>query len=249
MIPELAKLLESSVQENLEDRVAVAFSGGIDSTLIACIAKKNAKTELFSVGTEESQDLEVSVKVSKLIGLKLERGILEEKEILDIYKKCKPIIPSGDLLKIEIMVPVYKAAELAKKAGNEVLLFGSCAEELFVGYDRYYKYVEEGKDLDAILREEYKTLENREISWIKKVCWKFDIEARFPFYNKKLSDFVFSLPLEVRIGEKELKKDILREAGKLLDVPDIVLKRRKKAMQYGSGIHKIIMRHSKELNP
>jgi len=247
MIPELAKLLESSVQENLEDRTAVAFSGGIDSTVIACVAKKSSETGLFSAGTEESIDLKVAEEVSKIIELDLKKGIMGEEEILETYKKCKPVVPTGDLLKIEILVPVYKTAELARNAGQEILLFGSGAEELFVGYDRYYGYMEEGKDIGAILNEEYKTLENREISWIKKVCWKFDIEARFPYYNRKLSDFVFSLPLETRIGDRDLKKNILRDAGKMLGVPDVVLKRRKKAMQYGSGIHRIIMKHSDEL--
>ena len=50
------------------------------------------------------------------------------------------------------------------------------------------------------------------------------------------------------MAERELKKGILRDAGKLLGVPEIALKRKKRAMQYGSGIHKILLKHADEIN-
>jgi len=153
-----------------------------------------------------------------------------------------------DLLKLEILIPVYCVAEAAAKKGYKVMLFGTGVEELFVGYERYYLYKEEGKELDAILKEEFRTLPQREISWIKKICRKFGIEARFPFYDRQLADMMFSIPLEERMYDRELKKGILREAAKMLGVPELVLKRKKKAMQYGSGVHKIFMRHADEIN-
>jgi asparagine synthase (glutamine-hydrolysing) len=222
MIPELSELLRDCIAQTLEDKVAIAFSGGLDSTLIAAIAKKEATTlELFSCGTDGSDDLEYSMKAAKKLKLNLNRTIL---------------------------VPVYKSAEAAKNAGHEVLLFGAAAEELFVGYERYYTYQEKGNDLTKILREEFKTLKDREICWIKKVCRKFDIEARFPFYNRKLEKLVRGIPLDVLMENKKLKKGVLREAAKMLGVPQIVIERRKHAMQYGSGIHKVIMRNSEMLN-
>ncbi len=48
--------------------------------------------------------------------------------------------------------------------------------------------------------------------------------------------------------DAELKKGLLREAGKLLGMPDSALKRKKRAMQYGSGVHKILLRHADEIN-
>jgi asparagine synthase (glutamine-hydrolysing) len=247
MIPELSELLRASIAETLEDRVAISFSGGLDSTLIAAIAKKEAKPELFSCGTESSDDIDYAERAAKKLKLPLKKTIVTEDCILETYKKCYSIIPN-DLLKVELLVPVYKTAELAKENGHEVLLFGAAAEELFVGYERYYTYQEKGNNLNKILREEFKTLKDREICWIKKVCRKFDIEARFPFYNRKLERLVRGIPLEVLMEDKLLKKGVLREAAKMLGVPQIVLERRKHAMQYGSGIHKVIMRNSNLLN-
>jgi len=246
MIPELSTLLRDSVLQTLDDRIGVSFSGGIDSTIIATVAGGNSDAELFSAGTAGSPDLECSEKVAALLGLRLEKVLLDEGSILETYGKCYELVPNN-LLKVELLVPVYKVAERAAEKGRRIMLFGTGAEELFVGYERYYAYAEGGGDLDALLREEFSTLQNREIAWIRKVCRKFSIEARFPFYSKALADFVFSVPLERRMEDRELKKGILREAAMLLQVPSLAVKRRKQAMQYGSKIHNTLLRHSGEL--
>jgi asparagine synthase (glutamine-hydrolysing) len=153
-----------------------------------------------------------------------------------------------DFLKLEILVPVYYVSEGAAAKGHRAVLFGSAAEELFVGYERYYQYRDEGKDVESILREEFRTLPQRDLSWVKKVCRHFGVDARFPLYNKELAEIMFSVPLEERMDDREMKKGILREAAKVLGAPDLVLKRKKKAMQYGSGIHKMLIKRIGEIN-
>jgi len=247
MIPELADLLKDSVLETLEDKVSVSFSGGIDSTIIASVARKAADVKLYTVGMIGAKDVLCSDEVAKILSLPIENVFMDEKEILETFDKCYNIVPNN-ILKVELLVPVYKAAQKASEQGQEIILFGAAAEELFVGYERYYHYLEEGKDLDKILQEEFRTLDKREIGWINKVCREFSIEARYPFHNRKLADFVFSVPLERRMENRELKKGLLREAATLLQIPSVSLKRKKQAMQYGSGIHKVLMRHAGELN-
>jgi asparagine synthase (glutamine-hydrolysing) len=153
-----------------------------------------------------------------------------------------------EFLKLEILVPVYCTAEAAAEKGHKVLLFGAGAEELFVGYQKYYEYKEQGKDMDTILKKDYNDLQRREIAWIRKICRRFGIEARFPLYDKEIAKLVFSVPIDDRMDDKELKKGILREAAKILNVPSIAVGRRKKAMQYGSGVHKMLLKHSEEIN-
>jgi len=247
MIFELSQLISRAVEQTLEDRVAVAFSGGLDSTVIATIAKKHAKVELFSAGVEDSPDLEYAKKVAAELGLPLTKVFIDEKSAMETYGKCHAMLPI-DFLKLEILVPLYCVAEAAAKKGHKVLLLGAGAEELFVGYERYYTYKEEGKDLDSILKDEFRTLPKRDIGRMKKVCRKFGIEARFPFYDKEIAKKVFSVPLEERMEDRELKKGLLREAAKMIGAPEIALKRRKKAMQYGSGVHRMLMRRTDEIN-
>lgn len=247
MIPELAKALERSTERCLEDRIAIAFSGGLDSAVLAAIAKRRASVSLFSSGTEGSDDLLQAEKVACELSLQLEKIILDEEKILEIYEKIYSFYPAG-LLKIEIGIPIYAACRAAKEKGLDAILFGSGSEELFVGYNRYYKYLEEGKDLEKVLREEFDSIEDRDIGMIRKIAYKCGLEARFPFHDRALAHMVFRIPLQERIADRELKKGILREMGKMLGVPQIALERRKKAVQYGSGVHKIMMKNSAMLN-
>ncbi len=241
MIPQLAQLIREAVEECLEDRVGVAFSGGLDSTTIAHIAKEHCEVRLFTAGVEGAQDIDYAQKVASLLNLPLTVITIDRSLAVRVYKRLERFLGLG-FLQLEILVPIALIAQKAKEAGIETLLFGSGAEELFVGYNRYYTYFEEGKDLDRILKEEFATLPKRDIGWIKKVCRKEGVEARFPFYNKRIADLVFSIPLEERMAEKDLKKGVLREAAKLLKVPSLVIERKKKALQYGSGVHKLLLK-------
>lgn len=247
MILPLSELISRAVEKTLEDKVAISFSGGVDSTLIATIAKKHSDVELFSAGTEGSEDLAYADKVASELGLPLTIIPIEEKSAMEVYGKCHSFLPL-DFLKLEIMVPVYFTAEAASKKGHKVMLFGSAAEELFAGYERYYIARDEGKDVDSMLKEEFRTLPQRDMAWIKKVCRCFDIDARFPFHNRKLGELMLSVPLEERMDDRVMKKGLLREAAKVLGAPELALKRKKKAMQYGSGVHKMLMRNIKEIN-
>ena len=195
MIPELAQLLSSSIEECLEDKIAVSFSGGIDSSLIAYIAKKNCSVFLFSAGAEGSEDLKYAEEVSKQLNLSYEKVLLDEKSILELYGEVYKIIPAG-LLKIEILIPIYACAKKAKEKGLDAMLVGSGAEELFVGYNRYYTYLKEGKNLDSILKEEFRTLPKRDIGMISKVLRSAGLDPRYPFINRRLSEYVFSIDLE-----------------------------------------------------
>ncbi|MFN7991792.1 MAG: asparagine synthase C-terminal domain-containing protein [Candidatus Micrarchaeia archaeon] len=247
MILHLSELISRAVEQSLEDRIAVSFSGGLDSTVIASIAKKHAHVELYAAGVEGSEDLEYAGLAASELGLPLHKSVICESAAMETYGRLHSFMPM-DFLKLEILVPVYHVAAAAAERGHKAILFGSAAEELFVGYERYFIYRDEGKDVDAILREEFRTLPHRDLSWVKKVCRFFGMDARFPLYNKDLADLMFSVPIEERMDDRELKKSALREAGKMLGAPSLVLKRKKKAMQYGSGIHKMLMRRVDDIN-
>ena len=246
MVSALANIIKNSIISSLDEQVGVSFSGGLDSTLIATVASKYSKVNLYTIGLEDSEDMKYAIAVADKLNLNLNKLVVDKAQLISAYHSCEKLFHKLDFLKIEILTPILLLADFAKSKGESVLLFGSAAEELFVGYERYYRYYNEGKDLNSILLDEFKTLQKREIGWIKKICRRFSIEAKFPLYNKEIANIVFDIPLEERMADSELKKGVLREAASFLSVPKEVISRKKKALQYGSGIHKILLKYHRE---
>ncbi len=244
---ELAKLIEKSVKNEVEGKeVAVAFSGGIDSTTLAFVAKKYAKkVVLYSVGFPGSKDLLYSLEIAKELNLEFKMYLLDKEEAKRLYEEVEKQFSLG-FLKSEILAPVKKVFEVAKE--NEVL-FGSGSEELFVGYDRYYVWRNEGRgeeEINKMLKEEYRKLFDKgDIYYIKELAKIHGKEAVFPFCSKEIEEFAFSTPLDLRMKDKKKKKHILRESARILGVPEISINRAKKALQYGTGIHKELLKLKK----
>jgi len=249
MITELSYLLKSSIERCLEDEVSISFSGGLDSSLIAHIGNKYSAVSLFSSGIENSEDLNYSEIISKELNLPLNKIILSEDSILDLYSEIYKIIPTS-FIKIGILLPIYSSIKRAKEMGFEVMLFGSGAEELFIGYKRYFDYLDSGKNLDSIVKREFRTLpkKERDVGMLSKISRKLGVEPRFPFMDYELSQYVFSISIERRAEDRDLKKKLLREASKLLSLTPTALNRKKKASQYGSGVQKILIKNSDYLN-
>ncbi|MEE9116401.1 MAG: asparagine synthase-related protein, partial [Thermoplasmata archaeon] len=79
---EIAGRLASSLDESVRsltasiDNVAIAFSGGLDSSLIACLASRYTKPALYVVGEENSSDLIGARMSAQILELPLKEIIL-----------------------------------------------------------------------------------------------------------------------------------------------------------------------------
>ncbi|MFA4982746.1 MAG: asparagine synthase C-terminal domain-containing protein [Candidatus Micrarchaeia archaeon] len=244
MVSKLAALFEEAVRNNCQGEIAILFSGGIDSTAIATIAKKYTTPLLITAGVEGSQDLEAAKKIGAELGLPHKEVVFSEEEIVKIYKKCYKI-RKGDLLKVELMVPVFSCCREAARAGKWRILSGSGAEELFIGYDRYFRH--KGAKLQRLLEREIVELPSGDCEAQEMVAKNFGMRAAFPFLYPPFVNSVLSTPLSERLGTRESKKPLLRKICAELGVPQDAIDRKKKAMQYGSGVHKILLSRIKEI--
>ncbi|MFN3910152.1 MAG: asparagine synthase C-terminal domain-containing protein [Candidatus Anstonellaceae archaeon] len=244
VIKKLVLLLLSCIKKVSKLKPAIAFSGGLDSTTLAVCAKKFYKPILITLAADnQSQDLFYAKKISKELSLPLKICFLNKKKILQVYKKIWKI-KTGTLIDMEIMISVFFICKKAQELGCNAVIFGSGAEELFVGYKKYFIALEEGKNLEQLLNMELETLPKRDILRIKKVANLFKIKAIFPFLDKTFVRQVKSIPLNYHINP-HLSKPVLRKIAKILQVPYLVLSRQKKALQYGSNIHKLFLKLAK----
>ncbi|MCX8198268.1 MAG: asparagine synthase C-terminal domain-containing protein [Candidatus Micrarchaeota archaeon] len=242
MVSKLAELFVEAVRNSAQGEVAILFSGGIDSAAIATVAKRFTTPLLVTAGIAGSSDLEYAKRIASELGLPHKEVVLSEEEIVKVYKKCYKI-KKGDLLKVELMVPVFSCCREAARAGKWRVLSGSGAEELFIGYDRYFKY--KGKKLEQLLEKEIKELPSGDCEAQELVAKNFGMRAAFPFLYPPFVQEVLKVPLSERLGTIEDKKPLLRKIAAELGVPKEAIERKKKAMQYGSGVHKILLKHIK----
>ena len=245
MVSRLAELFVEGVKNTAQGEIAILYSGGLDSTAIARVAKQfTTKPLLVTAGMPGSQDLEAARKIAKELDLPHKEVVLSEEEIVKVYKKCYKI-RKGDLLHVELMVPVFSCCREAARAGKWKILSGSGAEELFIGYDRYFKY--KGKVLEKLLLKELQALPTGDCEAQDLVAKNFGIRVAFPFLYQPFVEEVLAQPLSERLGTRESKKPLLRKIAAELGVPQDSIDRRKKAMQYGSGVHKILVKRIKEI--
>ncbi|MEC8996846.1 MAG: asparagine synthase C-terminal domain-containing protein, partial [Candidatus Thermoplasmatota archaeon] len=134
--PRLAKLCDSielSVKNSCKDKISISFSGGIDSTLIAFLAKKYCDVELIAVGIPDAHDLEAARSASELIDIGLKVIEVEPKDMITEAMEMQKCLNLSSI-EVEFMLPFWIAA---KNSENSILMCGQGADELFGGYARF----------------------------------------------------------------------------------------------------------------
>lgn len=244
----LKDLLIKSVEKRVRNlsRVGIIFSGGVDSTLLAKIALDlGVETSLYSVGRSTSPDVKFAQKAARDMHLPLKIQTVEEE---DVRKYCELVlnaIEEFNVMKLGVGMPSYIASEMGHRDGLKVMLSGQGADELFAGYNRYLKFYEEkGEKAAEDLKNDVLNLYHVNLQRDDAVTMANSVELRVPYLDHDVVNLAMKIPMKYKIKsfDDSLRKCILREVAADLGVPDEIVKRPKKAAQYGSGIHKILVK-------
>ena len=242
----LKAALEKAMELRLTSTSGIAFSGGIDSTFLAALAKKfNPAIALYTVGLPGSHDIIQAENAAEAIGMKdfLKIHLLSLEEIEAAVPHVIYATESVDPMKIAIGLPLYFAAKTAKEDGKRVLLTGQGADELFGGYKRYEAFFEKGPQV--LDREIYSDLRNISVINLERddmVTMANSVELRVPFLDKEVIKLGLAVSPELKILKKDglyTRKYILRKAAEDLLPPELLWKE-KTAMQYGTGVQKTL---------
>jgi len=249
-IKELEKEFWKSIEQETKGlkKAAVLFSGGLDSATIAkAVSFEVQKTALFCAGTEGSKDMEIAVESAKEMKLELFEKIADKQEILEALKQVTKILEPKNLaqpINLQIGVSEFIAMKAAKEQGFEVVFMGQGADELFAGYDNFRKIFAE-KGIEAVDEECVRLLKKAEKVDLKRdrlIAEHFRLELRLPFCSKSFVNAALKVPAREKIKSSQdfVRKHALRMLAERIGVPEISRKRAKKAIQYGSGIGKIV---------
>jgi asparagine synthase (glutamine-hydrolysing) len=243
----LQAMLELSVRERVAElkEVAIAFSGGLDSSIIALLAKKSrGNVHLVHVALENQHETEHAFRAAEELKLPLCSQTYTEKDVQQVVPSVLEAIEEPDPVKLSIAIPIFWAAKKTAEMNCRIMLAGQGADELFGGYKRYVDdYLRFGgeKTRETMFKDVAGMHEdNLERDW--KACNANDVELRLPFAARKIVEFALSLPLEVKLEPEKntLRKLVLRRVAKNLGLPSFIADKPKKAVQYTTGINKAL---------
>jgi asparagine synthase (glutamine-hydrolysing) len=248
----LRDILYSTVNDSIknEDKVVIAFSGGVDSTLLSKICNDlKKKVCLVTIGFPHSHDLLFSKTISSLLSDSQNHLIYEinDTDFTTSLKHVKSKISCNSLSHIENCIAFFYLSKIIKD--NDLggfFLTANGLDELFCGYNRYRFHFDNGSDSIIKLMEEKLINEFDLMNEISQVIGDSGIKSIQPFLTDNFIAFAKTIPIEYKIkGANDfLRKHIIREIALDIGVPKESAMYPKKALQYGSLIHKHLVKQN-----
>ena len=249
IIDELKEKLIAVMEKDIckREKTGVLYSGGVDSSLLAYIAKQKVNdvmcytASLNESGLSTPKDLEAAKEGAQKYGFKLRVRTINLNELEKLIPKVMKIINSSNVVKVGVAIPLYLAMEEAKKDGVLCLISGIGSEEIFAGYERHAK----ASDINKECREGLKNIKERDLDRDNSIAKYFGIELKTPLLDKELVEFSLNIPGEYKINNNQ-NKLILRETAIKTGLDEETAMLKKRGAQYGSGFDKGIQKLAKK---
>jgi asparagine synthase (glutamine-hydrolysing) len=225
-IVELLKYAVIKRIENSDRPVAFLCSGGLDSSLILCIAneylkKYNRDLHVFSMhyidknGYTNSEDKFYCERLVNLLGVKYTSLTFDLKDVIENIDKIVYQTETYDPNTIRTSIANYLLAKKIKETTDyKVFLSGEGADELFCGYS----YFNQIQDAEKLNKESERLVQNIHMFDILKAdrCFNaFGLEVRVPFLDKDFITYVKSISGKFKAFDDGIEKNLLRLSFKL----------------------------------
>lgn len=237
----LAESLINSIKTKVpKGKFGILFSGGVDSSTIALIAKKFNKNFIcYCVGLEDCEDIKYAKQVAKFLKVKLNIKILT---IDEVEKKLKELakLYKLDAVKAGVGLVTLIAMEQAKKDKIKIVFTGLGSEEIFAGYQRH----KESKDVNQECWNGLVNMYDRDLQRDLPIAKKLKMKIETPFLDKDLIKTAMGISSDLKITS-ENNKMILREVSFELGLGKFAF-RKKRAAQYGSKFDKALEKLAKK---
>jgi asparagine synthase (glutamine-hydrolysing) len=212
--------------------LAVAFSGGVDSAVVAAGVPD---APCYVVGFEGSHDLAAARAAAGAMGRDLRAVELTHGDLRAAVPELVSALGRTNPMDLQIVLPLYLAAKRAAADGFDRLAVGQGADELFGGYAKVEKAPDDPRvEADTVrgaAREMVRTLPDqleRDVLALRAA----GVEPVAPLLHDRVVAAALPLPGESLVRDG-VRKVALREVARTL-VPESVAAADKKAVQYGT---------------
>ena len=249
-LPEAAKivreLLIEAVEKRMEGVEGISLSGGLDSSIIAVIAKEfNPKLKLFtgSVKSAQGPDLENAKLMADFLGLEHFIYEITDDDIKTFISDAVWYLESFDEDCISGILSNYYVSRLVKEHTSSIMV-GEGADELFGGYRLVLKNpkVKSEEQRERLAKKLLEIAYNTALRRLDRGWMANAVDYRAPFLDKKVVDFSQKVPMKWKIyGENQIEKFVLREAFRDL-LPEKIANREKLRFAMGTGMDDVMDR-------
>ena len=235
----IAKSLDSAIL-NLPDKFALLFSGGVDSAVIAVIAKRlNKNFTCFLLGDDSSKDVLFARKIAKDYSLDLIEINPDDDAIVKALKEVSFILDTKEYVTLSIALVLFFCLEKISESGFLCAVTGLGSEEIFAGYQRHLDSFNNGSDLYVECWKGVSGMFSRDVLRDFPVADYFGITLVSPFLCRDVILSAMSSDPKLKIKDG-VKKYVLRLASLDLGLSEEYAMRKKLAAQYGSNMDKRI---------
>jgi len=253
ILKSLEKTLRKSVKECLgkEKKVAVVFSGGIDSSLIAFITHQaSVKVSAFTVGFKDSPDIQFVQLIKARLPFRLVTKTFTQNDLKKILSTVKNLLEQAkierNLIQTSLAAGLYLSLVEIKRDKLNLALSGQGADELFAGYNKFTTI--SSNRINKFCREEFQRALSIDYRRDQAVADYLQVRLKNPYLDSQVANLALKIPSELKV-KKHLgeigRKYILRKLGKKIGLPSEIVNRRKQAFQYSSRIQREIRKIEK----
>ena len=224
--------LTASIRHVETDGLAIAFSGGLDSAVLA--ARLDAP--LYTVGFPDSHDVSAARSAAALLDVDLTVVELDHGTLVDAVPAVVEATGRTNAMAVQIALPIRVVAERVAADGFDRLALGQGADELFGGYAKVAKAPHDPRvDAETVRGARREVVETLPTQLERDVLTIRDAGVRpvTPLLHDAVVREALSLPGELLVSPRGERKWALRLAARKW-LPDRIVFREKKAVQYGS---------------
>jgi asparagine synthase (glutamine-hydrolysing) len=236
-VDQLLSVLRGATKRIAGDKkhVAVAYSGGLDSSIMVALVKELVSPTGYTCAVKGSFDDKHVAEAARLDGIETMVIHLTDEDLVRYIVRSAGVLGTVSPVTISYTIPVLCALDNSKE---DLLMVGSGADELFGGYAKYQAHTDPEGAMSADL---VKTLAEEQL--LQAEAGRLGKSIGFPFTDEAVIMAALSIPVERKMDVSG-RKLILRDVGRSL-VPHSA-DRPKKAAQYSSGVMKEMEKMAKE---
>ena len=245
LLTEIQNAIKDTVSDN---KIGVAFSGGVDSTLIAKILKDiGYNVHLLTIGFHDSHDVNFALEVNQILNYQHNILEIDPTRFKEISSKINQTIKTDNLSWNENSIAFYYVSKLAQEHGLKTVVTANGVDELFCGYNSYREAISIGeKEVIEMMNSKLENEKQMMIA-VNNVCSEFGVKIIQPLLSPSFIEFAKKIPISEKIHNSDdlKRKHVIRSLAIDCNVPEISAQKQKKALQYGSQIHKALLKSRK----